>query len=202
METLLTYPDVPRYTSLIAAGVIAVALQVGTGGERTPDYYTQRGPKGYALVRYEAVPSIEEPVDSRTPAENLTHVRAVLKPAVTDIAHALGVSRQAVYDWQNGKPIAVENAARLADLAHAADVFATEDLTTSAQILRRPIASGKTLFDIVRDGGSAEHAARKLVQMVRRELQQRQILAARLANRKRPAMPSEDYGAPILDELG
>jgi transcriptional regulator with XRE-family HTH domain len=202
METLLKYPEVPRYPSLVAAGVIAVALQVGTGGEQTPEYYKQRGPMGYALVGYEPGPNIEEPSDIRTPAENLTHIRTVLKPAVIDIAHALGVSRQAVYDWQNGKPISVENADRLADLAHAADVFATEDLTAPAQLLRRPIVSGKTLFDMVRDGGSAEQAAQKLVQMVRRELQQRQMLAERLSNRKRPAMPSEDYGTPILEEQG
>lgn len=202
MEALLRYPVGPPYTSLIAAGVIAVALQVGTGGEQTPEYYKQRGQKGYALVAYEPDPGIEEPANTRTPAENLTYVRAILKSAVTDIAHALSVSRQAVYDWQNGKPIAAANAARLADLARAADIFATERLTASAQLLRRPISSGKTIFDIVCDGGSAEDAARTLVQMTRRELQQRQMLEARLASRKRPLVTSEDYGTPILDELG
>jgi hypothetical protein len=202
MEALLTYPVVPRYTSLIVAGVIAVAFQVGTGGEQTLDYYKQRGQKGYSLLRYEPSLDREELAQNRTAAEDLALIRAVLRPAVTDIAHALSVSRQAVYDWQNGKPIAAENAARLADLARAADVFATERLIASAQLLRRPINSGKTLFDIVRDGGSAEQAARTLLQMTRRELRQRQMLEARLASRKRPTMPPEDYGAPILDELG
>jgi transcriptional regulator with XRE-family HTH domain len=138
---------------------------------------------------------------NRTAAEYLALIRATLRSAVTDIAHALSVSRQAVYAWQNGKPIAAENAARLADLARAADVFATEGLTVSAYLLRRPIGSGKTIFDIVRDGGSAEHAARTLLQMTRRELQQRQMLEARLASRKRPIC-AEDYGTPILEESG
>ena len=119
-----------------------------------------------------------------------------------DLAHALGVSRQAVYDWQSGKQIAAENAARLPDLARAADVFAAEGLTASAGLLRRPIASGKRLFDIAREGGSAEEAAQKLIQMVRRELRQRQMLAGRLENRKRPSVPLDRYGVPMLDESG
>ena len=201
MDTVLDYPTVPVHAPLIVVACIAIALEIGTGGAQTPDYYKQRGSKGYELVRSERA-ALGRSEKICTPAENLTHIRAVLRPAVTDIAHALGVSRQAVYDWQNGKSIAAENAARLADLARAADVFAAEGLTASPQLLRRPLSSGERLFEIVRDGGSAEDAARRLIQMVRRELQQRQILAARFANRKRPAIPSEDYGAPILDELG
>ena len=201
MDTVLAYPAVPVHAPLIVVAYTAFALEIGTGGAQTPDYYQQRGSKGYELVSSERA-ALGRPPGTRTPAEILTHIRAVLKPAVTDIAHALGVSRQAVYDWQNGKSIAAENAARLADLARAADVFAAEGFTASLQLLRRPLSSGKGLFEIVRDGGSAEDAARRLIEMVRRELQQRQILAARLANRKPPAIPSEDYGTPILNELG
>jgi hypothetical protein len=179
-----------------------IALQPGTGGAQTAEYYKQRGPKGYSFVAYDPAPAVDDPTSPRTPAEDLAHIRAVLRPAITDLAYALGVSRQALYDWQSGKPVAAENAVRLADLARAADVFAAEGLTASAQLVRRPISSGKTLFDLTRDGRSAEDAARKLAQMVRRELEQRQMLAKRLANRKRPSLPSDSYGVPMLDELG
>jgi transcriptional regulator with XRE-family HTH domain len=118
------------------------------------------------------------------------------------LAQALGVSRQAVYDWQNGKAIGAFNVARLADLAKAADVFAREGLTSPSQLLRRPIKGGKSFFELVREGGSAENAIRDLVSRVRRELLQRQVLAARLENRKRPEIPWEDYGSPVLDETG
>jgi hypothetical protein len=204
MGTVLEYPTTrPRMTMFVGViGITAIALQVGTGGAQTAEYYKQRGPKGYAFVAYDLAPAIEDPASTRTPAEDLSHIRAVLKPAVTDLAHALGVSRQAIYDWQSGKPIVAENAARLAGLARAADVLAAEGLTASAQLLRRPIASGKRLFDIAREGGSADDAARKLVQMVRRELHQRQMLAERLAHRKRPSVPSDSYGVAMLDEFG
>lgn len=204
MVAVLDYPSARPGMTMFAGviGLTAIALQVGTGGAQTAEYYRQRGPKGYAFVAYDPAPAVEDPASTRTPAEDLSHIRAVLKPAVTDLARALGVSRQAIYDWQSGKPIAAENAARLADLARAADVFAGEGLTASAQLLRRPIASGKRLFDIAREGGSAEDAARKLIQMVRRELRQRQMLAERLANRNRSSVPSDSYGVPMLDELG
>lgn len=204
MNTILEYPAARPSMAAFAGmiGLTAIALQVGTGGVQTADYYKQRGPMGYAFVAYDLFPPLDAAVHARTPMEDLSHIRAVLKPAVTDLAHALGVSRQAIYDWQSGKPINADNAARLADLARAADIFAGEGLTASAQLLRRPITSGKGLFDIAREGESAEGAARKLTQMVLREVRQRQMLAERLANRKRPTAPSDSYGVPMLDEQG
>jgi hypothetical protein len=206
MKTVLEYPTTWSFVSVLTrVSLTAIAFQVGTGGEQTADYFNQRGPKGYAYPSMTCCgsgPGTNNSTNTRTPTENLAHIRAVLKPAITDLALALGVSRQAVYDWQNGKPITTGNAVRLEDLARAADVFAADGLTASTQLLRRPIDSSKTLIDIAREGGSAEDAARNLVQRVQRELQQRQMLAARLANRKRPAAPTEDYGTPIMDELG
>jgi transcriptional regulator with XRE-family HTH domain len=200
MAPALAYPTVRPEAFLIAGfiGLTATALLVGTGGQPTADYYRQRGVKGYALAAYASASDIQA-LPIRTPAEDLAHIRATLKPSVTDLASALGVSRQAVYDWNLGKPVAAANAARLADLAKAADVLSVEGLTTTGSILRRPIIAGKSLFDIVRDGGAAENAARKLLQIVQREQQQRERLAVRIAGRRRPA---EDYGSPMLDEVG
>lgn len=202
MGATLKYPDA-CCAFLVRKAVVpltAVALLVGTGGEATAAYYRQRGPKGYAPL-YHAPAPVGDAMLDRSPAEDLARIRAVLKPAITDLASALGVSRQAVYDWQSGRPIAAENATRLADLARAADVLAAEGLTATTQILRRPVSSGKNLFAIVREGGSAEGAATKLCAILRREAQQREALNARLANRKRPTTSIDDYGIPALSEL-
>lgn len=203
MAPALAYQTIRPEAFLLAGfiGLTATALSVGTGGQPTADYYRQRGVKGYALAAYDSVPDTQ-PLPVRTSAEDLAHVRATLKPSVTELANALGVSRQAVYDWNQGKPVAPGNAARLADLAKAADVLSMEGLTTTGNVLRRPIIAGKSLFDIVRDGGAAEGAARKLLQIVQREQQQRERLALRLAGRRRPAASFEDYGSPMLDEVG
>ena len=186
----------------LLVGMLAVALQVGTGGETTAHYYKARGSRGYAVAEYDRPSNIDAGVADRTPAEDLAQIRAVLKPAVKDLAGMIGVSRQAVYDWQGGATIASRHAERLADLARAADLFADEGLTATSQVLRRPIAAGRSFLDVVRGGGSAADAARSLIRIVGREAEQRKALEARLANRARPALLADDFGIPMLDERG
>lgn len=180
----------------------ASALQVGTGGIQTATYYRERGEKGYLIAQFDASDADHDRTfGSPTPSENLVRIRSILKPTVTELARILGVSRQAVYDWQSGGPIMAENAAKLADLAGAADVFAVEGLTTTHQILRRQIA-GRSFFDRVRDGEPAEETARSLLRVVRRELEQRWVLEARLRGRKKPPLTADDIGLPHLSEEG
>lgn len=189
----------------VAIASLVVGLQVGTGGASTVEYVKSKGSMGYAFANYDqAVPSSDwtsNVTAVRSPAEDLAHIRNVFRPSITDLANALGVSRQAVYDWQAGKPIAADNAARLSDLGRAADLFAREGLTATAQLLRRPITSGKNLFQLVRDGGSAEEATHALIDIVKREALQRERLQARLAGR--PPLSREAYadiGTPIVRE--
>ena len=168
-------PRIPVVLGLIAS-LPVVGFQVGTGGAATFDYFKMRGSKGYAFLAYDPRPELRILPTAASPAENLEHIRSVLRPSVTDLAKALGVSRQAIYDWQAGKPIAAENAARIDDIARAANLFAREGLQATAHAMRRPISNGKNLFEIIRDGGSAEAAARTLIDIIRRELKQREIL--------------------------
>jgi transcriptional regulator with XRE-family HTH domain len=183
----------------IALPSTAMGLKVGTGGAPTVSYYRDRGSKGYPVSQYNLTPAENNVVV--TPVDNLARIRAVLKPTMTELARVLNVSRQAIYDWQSGSSITAENASKLADLARAADVFVTEGLTTTHQVLRRQIA-GKSFFDRVRDGETAEAAARSLLKIVRRELEQRQALAERLRDRARPTISTEDIGVPHLSERG
>jgi len=189
----------------LLASLPVFGLQVGTGGAATIDYFKTRGSKGYALVACACDLDRKAPGTWRvaSPADDLDHIRKVLRPSVTELAKIMSVSRQAIYDWQAGRPIAAENVARLKDIARAADLFAREGLEATAHVVRRPITNGKSIFDIIRDGGSAEAAAQTLINIVRRELQQREGLKARLANRARPTHEHfQDVGAPMLDEKG
>jgi hypothetical protein len=203
-STALTW-DASRRPMPLVLGLLAslpvFGFPVGTGGAATIDYFKTRGSKGYALVA--CALDREAPVTSRvaSPADDLDHIRKVLRPSVTDLAKTLGVSRQAIYDWQASRPIAAENAARLQDIARAADLFVRAGIEATVHILRRPIADGKNLFDIVRDGGSAETAARRLIDIARKETQQRERVKARMTNRGRPTREDfQDVGAPMLDE--
>ena len=192
--------DAYRRPMPVVLGLIAFGLQVGTGGAATIDYLKTRGSRGYALVVCE--PDRNDTTASRSsPADSLEFIRTVLRPSVADLAKALGVSRQAVYDWQAGQPIAAVNVARIEDVARAAEIFAREGLQATPQLMRRSIAGRKNFFEILREGGSAESSARALIDIVRRELNQRQGLQARLAKRPRPARDEfQDAGTPMLDE--
>jgi DNA-binding transcriptional regulator YiaG len=136
----------------------------------------------------------------RSPVESLARIREVLKPTMLELASLFGVSRQAVYDWQQGSQPIPQTAQRLAQLARVADVFADAGLNVDAKTLRRKVAGGGTLLDAVSSGGDAGLVAQSFVAMLKREASQRERLQAQLAGRKRvPANPS-DYGAPTLSE--
>ena len=201
MATALAYPKIrPETVALVGfISFTATALSVGTGGQPTADYYKQRGLMGYALAPYHSVQ--DEQADlNRSPTENLAYIRATLGPSVTDLAFALDVSRQAIYDWNSGKPIAPSNAARLADLAKVTEMFSAAGVKASSAILRRPIVAGASILDVLRDRGQAADAARKLLQIVQREGRQRERLTVKFAGRPTPIDPMEDYGSPMLDE--
>jgi hypothetical protein len=178
-----------------------LGLEVGTGGDATLMYFRSRGTRGYSFAAFEWSGLMVEAIVGATVAENIGRIRAVLIPAVTDLADLLNVSRQAVYDWQAGKPIAAENSTRLEELAKAADLLAIEGLRGTSQTLRRPIKNGKTFFDLVKEGGPADSAARGLIEIIRTEFHQREALRKRLAGRKQPSRDVfREIGAPMLDE--
>lgn len=180
--------------------MVVYAMVVGTGGLMTADYFAKRADRGYAYHQIVSAPVPADGMLQRTPAENLARVREVLKPAVSDLAVLFGVSRQAIYDWQAGAQPVPGSAARLDDLAGAADVLATAGVATTPRLLQRRIAGGKTLFDVVREGGSATGAAHTLARMLQREHEQRRALDAKLAARKRQPVDYTGAGVPVFDD--
>jgi len=195
--TALPSTPTARWFSGAVFAAATVALQVGTGGLATSEYYRAKGDKGYAFARYD-FPE-KQNVTERTPTEDIARVREVLKLTVTELATVVGVSRQAVYDWLSGKPVAADNADKLSSLGRAADAVAAE-VPNPVFALRRKLAGGKTFIEFVKDGGDAEHAALTLVSMLRRESEQRDRLQARLAARKDRKVGSAVMGVPMHNE--
>lgn len=133
----------------------------------------------------------------RTPQEDLHQIRGVLKPAVSDLAISLGVSRQSIYNWLNGEVVAEENVAKLRDLALAADMLVEQGFAGDSSILRRKFSHDRTLLQLVRDGESATSAMQALIQVLQREAQKKAEIKAMLANRSpRNANPAHDLIAP------
>jgi transcriptional regulator with XRE-family HTH domain len=183
---------------MAAAG--AALTCVGTGGEFSPlslhrfAHETQLWAPSIAVAESGGI---------RNPSENLARIREVLRPAVSDLAATLGVSRQSVYNWLNGEPVASENAAKIQDLAEAADALAHEGIAGDASLLKRKISNGRTLLQVAQSGESARDAALLLVQMYRREAIQRERMRARFANRAKTSATSDfDLPAPNDHALG
>ena len=179
---------------MTAAG--AALTGIGTGGELSLEHLQRSAQRAQHMVPVAEVAEVEQ---VRTPSENLSRIREVLSPAVSDLAATLGVSRQSVYNWLNGEPVAAENAEKLQDLAQAADVLAHEGVGINAALLKRKFANGRTLMQVALAGESARDAALMLVQIHKREAVQRERMNARFANRaKTPA--SADFDLPASND--
>lgn len=191
-------PPPPDKARQVAVLVAAVALATGMG-----TLVQHVNPK--ILADYQPLPIIGSRHagarrNTRTTAQCLAQIREVFKPSVTELATLFGVARQTVYNWQSGQPIAPENAARLEDLAAAADVLQEAGLAGQSYALRRPLPGGGTLFDRVRQGAPAAQAAVVLVEMLHHESAQREGFKARVASQGRQPVDTDELGLPFLNE--
>lgn len=196
-------PVESRFVHDCRAG-LKVVLLVGTGGAFTSEFVIARDDKGYRLSEFVHVEAPQQNKARkrliRTPAENLAHIRETLKPSVTELAALFGVTRQAIYNWEAGRPIAEANQSRLTELALAANVLHASGASGSPRILSRKVDGGLTLLESIRDGASGEKAALNLIAMVEKEAGQRKSLEQRFASRPRKSIDAVDLGVPHTDE--
>jgi len=191
-------PSASRSGSIGVAAAVAFAFLAGTGGVTSPSYFNQRQQRGYAPVQLR--PSAQTLVRHlRGPEACLAQIRAVFKLSIADIAGIFSVSRQSIYNWIAGEKPSQDSVERLDDLARAADLILSDGLAGSSYLVRRKLEHGKTLMDIVREGGSAQDAARSLLQIAQKESSQREALQRRLANRT-GAPDYSEIGSPMLNE--
>lgn len=202
LRAILPCPSALPLNEMRKAG-IRFGFEVGTGGAATPEYLRKRGAKGYRFPKVSQLGGEAITTVDIAPKECLERVRDILKPTIKELADAVGVSRQAIYDWLSGKRVSQANAERLAELAYAADIVAAEGIGGSPWLVRRPVKEGKGFFSLVKEGVSATSAAHSLVKIVRTESRQRRMLKERLAGRRMSGRGAfEQIGIPMLDERG
>lgn len=172
----------------------AALASLGTGGELSIEQL-QRSLSPNQII----ASSVVEVEPERSPSENLARIREVLAPAVSDLAVIFGVTRQSVYNWANGEPIADENAEKLRDLAQAADLLTDAGIEVNASLLKRKFVNGKTLLQVAQTGESVRDAALLLIQIFKREAEQRERLNVRLANRPKTSATA-DFDLPVSDD--
>lgn len=188
-----TYGPV-RVMGWASAAALSAAMAASTGGEFPIEKIPARITHPYSVL-----PNFISIEITRSPSENLARIRHVLAPAISDLASTFGVSRQAIYNWLNGESISEANAARLADLANAADVLALANVKKKSILLKRKFANGKTLLQVAQSGESATDAAYKLIKIIEREAEQRERLTSRFAGRA-VAKATVDFALPASND--
>jgi transcriptional regulator with XRE-family HTH domain len=183
-------------TIVALVAVAAMASTAGTGGSNDVSLLKDKLSNGPSYWTSLAQPQSQANV--RNVTECVLRIREFFLPSVSDLAATLGVSRQTVYNWQNGEQPKEAQAEKLSDLAKAADVFAQSHIQFNSALARRKFANGKTLFQVVESSDSAIEAAKLLVRILETEARQRKVLEARLANRPKTA-PSSDFDFPLAN---
>ncbi|MBS0472800.1 MAG: helix-turn-helix transcriptional regulator [Proteobacteria bacterium] len=164
-------------SSLTLVIPLALTLTVGTGGLLDPSKVDLRK-EGLLFAKRDAAPV------ASTQAFDVDRIRETLHLSMREIGDAIGVTRQAIYNWKNGGEIKGDNAVKLASLMDAAKVIAESDVAIPSLALRRKISGGQTLLDIVASGGDGGAAAHTLLEILATEAKQRKLLNERLAGRK------------------
>jgi transcriptional regulator with XRE-family HTH domain len=206
MNTINNYPSAWfKPVSVTGASCVIVALvsvatlasTTGTGGSNDVSLMKDRFQNRPYYWTQVTQPRLES--ETRDVTECLLRIREFFSPSVSDLAATLCVSRQTVYNWQNGEQPKVALAEKLSDLARAADVFARSNIQFGSALARRKFANGKTLFQVVESNDSAVEAAKLLVRILETETRQRKVLEARFANRPKTA-PSSDFDLPLAND--
>lgn len=103
-------------------------------------------------------------VDIRSATEHLANIRRVFNPAISDLANAFGVSRQAIYKWigSESKP-EQEKFACIKLLSQTADEFNNADISRAPAMLKMKAFNGQSLLDLVASGQMSQEHVRTLV---------------------------------------
>lgn len=132
---------------------------------------------------------------TRTPQEDLIRIQEILSPSVTDLASAIGVTSQTIYNWRKGEMVHPDHAKRLRDFALASDILSEGGVKITSTIMKRKLINGQTLWQVAKTGSSICQTAALLVETSKREEIQRARLMSKFPQtRNTPA--SEDFDFP------
>lgn len=92
-------------------------------------------------------------IDVRGPQQHLANIKAVFALPISELAHALGVTRQSIYKWMSASATPDgENLARLASLSRVADQFSNAGIDRAGALLSVKVAGGKSVLELLGSG--------------------------------------------------
>jgi len=208
--TLSPYTDYKLLCAnrFVVVGAAFVVFTVGTGGYSTARCFLARDANDHReelTVSAEPTKVVATRSDSlATPshAEDLKLIRDYLKPSVAQLAGALGVERQTIYDWQAGKGVSDERREVIRELVSACSKLAEAGIAAGDDILRRKVSNGRTLLQVIASGTSATAAVELTKSILETQHHERRLLAEHLKRRPSGKIDTTDAGKPHLNEEG
>ncbi len=182
----------------MTTALLLLALSAPTGVASGMDF--ARASQRLSQIPYYEIASTEGQVAEFNFASHIRIIQKVLAISISDLAFALGVSRQAVYKWLSGGPVSDLNREKFEDLTAAANVLAPYAKSQALMLTRRRNTSGLTLVESLRSGASARGWAEEVSQLLRQGENQRKMMSEILASHQRSLPVLREMGVPLLDE--
>ena len=186
-------PIQPKRSAVPLAVPLAAFLMVGTGGELNADRLSQLCGTGSLASFARAITARGE---QPAPAVQIQAIKDALRLSVAELGDLFGVTRQSIYNWQNGNAIDPSHAERLRNIAGAVEQHFELLAAQTGHIARRAIQGRDTLLQVLKSGGDPQEAFARLADILTREAAQRDRLAKRLQAR------TGSRGAADIDTLG
>lgn len=142
---------------------------IGTGTvyklNRTEDWRTLVQARVPFIV--DVVPQSEssaERPDVRTAAQHLSNIRQVLNLAISDLAIAFGVSRQAIYKWLSDDATPEpDKRERIVTLSRVADAFRDAGVSRASALLKMKAFDGRSLLELLPEGKLRQEDVQTLI---------------------------------------
>lgn len=151
-----------------AAFAVMSTDQVGSGGVSSPLVVFARhrwtDNAGNVSVNLDVPMSVNQQV---------AYMRSVLGVSITDLAELLDVARPTVYAWMQGAEPRGEHLDRLKRLERQAREVEAYGLAGLGKLLKRPLNTGYTLLDAIKNDQPLGAALAELATVARMEEQQR-----------------------------
>jgi transposase len=140
-------------------------------------------PNGQAIGRNSEQIEVFETQKIRSVTEQVVLIRTVFGLNISDVANLFDVSRPTIYSWLKGIAPQGEALIKLNDFSKVSDRMALLELTRSDTLIKRPMFSGKTPFEILKK---------------ERELSDIQLQAMDALSKKEAAIRSEAKGFGVV----
>lgn len=153
-------------------------FHTGTAGTTTEFFCAERLANGatYQFVKLASGTSASPSVAHH----DLDTIIDLMKPSMSQLAAALGVSRQRIYDWRNGEGMSATNSERMSSLLTAARIL-SERSSIPSRVANRKLSGGNTFWDALAAGISPSDAAASVVKLLDRDESERSALKRSLA---------------------